>query len=198
MSNNKEWYNYLWIVTPVYLILGVFNILFAWIGLIFFMTPLLLAIFNKNKIYCNKYCDRGMFLQLLGKKLKFSRNRQTPSWLVSKYFRYGFMIFFLLMFLQSLWITFLVFKEIIEAKEVVKLFWTFKIGWNWANSTKEVSPWLVQFAYGFYSMMLTSNLIGIIFMILYKPRTWCTFCPMGTMTQLICKFHVKRENRKRS
>ena len=23
--------------------------------------------------------------------------------------------------------------------------------------------------------------------LLYKPRTWCTFCPMGTMTQSICK-----------
>ena len=24
-------------------------------------------------------------------------------------------------------------------------------------------------------------------MVLYKPRTWCAFCPMGTMTQGICK-----------
>nr|WP_297998807.1 hypothetical protein [uncultured Phascolarctobacterium sp.] len=24
-------------------------------------------------------------------------------------------------------------------------------------------------------------------MALFKPRTWCTFCPMGTMTQMICK-----------
>ena len=22
---------------------------------------------------------------------------------------------------------------------------------------------------------------------LFKPRTWCSFCPMGTMTQMICK-----------
>ena len=24
-------------------------------------------------------------------------------------------------------------------------------------------------------------------MILFKPRSWCVYCPMGTMTQLICK-----------
>ena len=24
-------------------------------------------------------------------------------------------------------------------------------------------------------------------MVLFKPRSWCVYCPMGTMTQLICK-----------
>nr|WP_293828420.1 4Fe-4S binding protein [uncultured Phascolarctobacterium sp.] len=30
-------------------------------------------------------------------------------------------------------------------------------------------------------------LLGLVVMALFKPRTWCTFCPMGTMTQMICK-----------
>ena len=34
-------------------------------------------------------------------------------------------------------------------------------------------------------------LIGLIVMVLYKPRTWCAFCPMGTMTQSICKLKNK-------
>ena len=28
-------------------------------------------------------------------------------------------------------------------------------------------------------------------MALYKPRSWCVYCPMGTMTQLICKAKAK-------
>ena len=36
--------------------------------------------------------------------------------------------------------------------------------------------------------MLTSELIGLILMFFYRPRTWCTFCPMGTVTQVICEF----------
>ena len=28
----KRWYDYLWIVSLLYLILGFFNILFAWLG----------------------------------------------------------------------------------------------------------------------------------------------------------------------
>ena len=35
--------------------------------------------------------------------------------------------------------------------------------------------------------MLTSTVLGLITMALFKTRSWCVYCPMGTMTQLICK-----------
>ncbi|MGN0752602.1 MAG: 4Fe-4S binding protein [Christensenellales bacterium] len=28
-----------------------------------------------------------------------------------------------------------------------------------------------------------------------KPRTWCAFCPMGTMTQAICKLRNRKNNK---
>jgi hypothetical protein len=34
MKEKKRWYDYLWIFSSVYLTLGFFNILFAWIGLL--------------------------------------------------------------------------------------------------------------------------------------------------------------------
>ena len=82
--------------------------------------------------------------------------------------------------------TYLVFNGTNGLKEVVKLLWTFKVPWSWTN-TSLVTPWVAQFAFGFYSMMLTSTILGIITMLLYKPRSWCVYCPMGTMTQLISK-----------
>ena len=97
-GKKKHWYDYLWIVTPIYLGLGFFNILFAWLGMIFFCLPLLISIFGGGKLYCNRYCDRGQFLSLLGGRLKLSRNRPTPRWMRSQAFRYGFLIFFFLMF----------------------------------------------------------------------------------------------------
>lgn len=108
MNRSKHWYEYLWIVTPVYLLLGFFNILFAWLGMIFFCVPLIIAIATGNKTYCNRYCDRGQFLTLLGGRLRLSRNRPTPNWMRSRWFRYGFLVFFLVMFLQMLWVTYLV------------------------------------------------------------------------------------------
>ncbi|WP_330694079.1 4Fe-4S binding protein [Lacrimispora sp.] len=52
------------------------------------------------------------------------------------------------------------------------------------------------FAFGFYSVMLTSTVLGLITMLLFKPRSWCVYCPMGTMTQGICMIkHKKGEYR---
>ena len=39
-----KWTEYLWIASMLYLFLGLFHILFAWLGLICFLVPLLLAV----------------------------------------------------------------------------------------------------------------------------------------------------------
>ena len=139
-GKKRHWYDYLWIWSIIYFSLGFFNILFAWLGMIDFILPLIFAIVGGNKWFCNNMCGRGQLFWLLGRNLKCSRKKPAPKWLSSKWFRYGF---------------------------------------------------LAQFGYGFYSLMLTSTLIGLIVMVLYKERTWCSFCPMGTMTQGICKLKNK-------
>lgn len=60
-----------------------------------------------------------------------------------------------------------------------------KLPWHF-NDLTNVSPWIAQFAFVFYNMMLTSTLLGFITMFFYKPKSWCVYCPMGTMTQGIC------------
>lgn len=182
----KKWYNYLWVASTLYLILGFFNIVFAWLGLLCFFIPLLISIFKGNKSYCHKYCGRGQLFQLLGSKYGLSRNKSIPSFFVSKYFRYGFLIFFLTMFINMLFVTYLVMQGSTSLKEVVTLFWQWQVPWHFAYAT-QVTPWIAQFAFGFYSVMLTSTVLGLLTMVLYKPRSWCVYCPMGTMTQVICK-----------
>jgi len=44
----KHWYDYLWILSLAYLILGFVNILFAWLGLLCFFIPLLIAAIGYN------------------------------------------------------------------------------------------------------------------------------------------------------
>jgi len=97
------------------------------------------------------------------------------------------LIFFFIMFFNMLFSTYLVFEGTRNLKEVVTLLWTIKLPWNWAYHGTAVAEWVAQFAFGFYSVMLTSTVLGLITMILYKPRSWCVYCPMGTMTQTICK-----------
>ena len=185
---NKKWSEYLWLVTIPYFVLGYFNIMFAWIGMIFFMTPLAFAIFKGNKTYCHNYCERGQFYTVVGKKL--SRNKPMPKFMTTSAFRYGFLTFFMVMFANMIFTTYLVFSSAQDLKEVVTLFWTFKLPWNYVV-TSDIPTWVVQYAFGFYSMMLTSASLGFITMILYKPRSFCVYCPMGTMTQTICKIKSK-------
>ena len=161
-GRKRPWYEYLWIVTPIYLGLGFFNILFAWLGMIFFCLPLMIALAGGGKLYCNRYCDRGRFFALLGGKLGLSRRRPTPRWLGSRWFRYGFLIFFFAMFFQMLFTTYLVGAGQQELGQTVKLFWTFRLPWHWAYHGTLFAPWVAQFAFGFYSLMLTSTLIGFI------------------------------------
>lgn len=63
---SRHWYHYLWIWSIIYFSLGFVNILFAWLGLINFCLPLLFAIIGGNKLFCNRYCDRGQFCVFSG------------------------------------------------------------------------------------------------------------------------------------
>lgn len=183
----KKWYDYLWIFSTIYLLLGFVNILFAWLGLICFFTPLLISLIGGSKTYCNRYCGRGQLFSMLGGRFGLSRKKDMPRWMVSPYFRYGFLIFFLAMFALMIWNTYLVFAGAESLKQVVTLLWTFKVPWQWAYHGTVFSAGVAQFAFGFYSVMLTSTILGLITMVLFKPRSWCVYCPMGTMTQMICK-----------
>lgn len=189
----KHWYDYLWIFSAVYLLLGFFNILFAWIGLLCFFIPLIISIAGGGKGYCNRYCGRGQLFSLLGGRFGLSRKKDPPKFLRSKWFRYGFLLFFFTMFFQMLWNTWLVFDEVHGLRQIVTVLWTFKLPWHWAYHGTAVAPWAAQFAFGFYSVMLTSTILGMITMVLFKPQSWCVYCPMGTMTQLICKAKSGRD-----
>lgn len=196
MKHKKTWRDYLWILTLTYLTLGFFNILFAWLGMLCFLIPLIISFSKGNKSYCNNYCGRGQLFALLGGKYGLSRKKDIPAWLRSKQFRYGFLIFFWVMFLLMIWNTYLVFSGTKDLNQVVTLLWTFKVPWQWAYHGTLFHPGVAQYAFGFYSIMITSSILGFITMVLYKPKSWCVYCPMGTMTQLICK--AKHSNKKGS
>ena len=186
-GSGKHWYDYLWIASLAYLILGFFNIMFAWLGLICFLVPLFISLSTGSKLYCNRYCGRGQLFSVMGKTFRLSSNRPIPNWMKSRAFRYGFLVFFLVMFCQMLLGTYLVFRGRTGLKQVVTVLWTFRLPWNHAYYVTGLPLWMSQFAFGFYSVMLTSTILGLVTMVLFRPRSWCVYCPMGTMTQMICK-----------
>ena len=124
---------------PSSIFLWVFsNILFAWLGMIDFLLPVMLAVFGGNKWYCNNLCGRGQLLMKLGTDLKLSRNRMTPRWMSKKWFRYAFLIFFLAMFGNMIFQTYLVGSGASSLKEAVQLFWSFQVPWGWSYAAGSV------------------------------------------------------------
>ena len=190
-QKQKHWYDYLWVTSALYLALGFFNITFAWLGLLCFFIPLLMSLFGADKGYCNRYCGRGQLLGLLGEKLKLSRNVPPPKFLRSPWFRYGFLTFFMVMFGLMLVSTWKVFTGA-PLSQTVTLLWVFRLPWQWAD-VSFAAPWMAQFAFGFFGVMLTSTVLGFVTMVLFRPRSWCVYCPMGTMTQGICKLRNGRK-----
>ena len=185
-----HWYDYLWIVSATYFMLGFFNIVFAWLGIICFMIPLLMAIISGSQGYCNRYCGRGQLFLQIGNNLGLSRGRVAPRWLSSTWFRNSFLVFFMFFFIQMLVFTWQVANGSRSLSETSHLLWTFHVSWHFAYPV-EVEPWVAQFAFGLYGIMLTSLIVGIVLTMVYRPRTWCLFCPMGNMTQMICKLKNK-------
>lgn len=37
----------------------------------------------------------------------------------------------------------------------------------------------------FWNVILVTTIVGTIFGVLYSPRAWCTFCPMGSLSALV-------------
>lgn len=177
----------MWIASLVYLIMGFFNIMFAWAGLLCFFIPLIISVAAGTKGYCNSYCGRGQLFGILGGRLGLSVRKDMPKWMVSKWFRYIFLVFFMAMFAIMIWNTFLVFSGGKSLSQAVTLMWSFKVPWHWAYHGTLFHQGVAQFAFGFYGIMVTSTILGMLTMVIFKPRSWCVYCPMGTMTQLICK-----------
>ena len=76
-------------------------------------------------------------------------------------FRLAFMTFFFAMFFDILYTTWVV--------------------------AQGAGDWQTVFAFRLYRFMLTSEIIAIASMLCFRPRSWCVYCPMGTLTQLICQ-----------
>ena len=92
-----------------------------------------------------------------------------------------FLTFFMIMFFLMLYSTYKVFTGA-PLQQTVTLLWVFKLPWQWAEVSM-VTPWFAQFAFGFFGIMLTSTILELITMVLFRPKSWCVYCPMGTMTQ---------------
>ena len=51
------------------------------------------------------------------------------------------------------------------------------VPWGWNYTAGTVSDWVAQFSFGFYSLMLTSAIIGFAVNVLFSPITGAASAP---------------------
>lgn len=55
---------------------------------------------------------------------------------------------------------------------------------NWGN--------LYGIGMVFYRLIVVTTIIGVILSLVYNHRTWCSFCPMGTLASIVSKFRKSK------
>ena len=116
------------------------------------MAALLALSYSKGRFWCANLCPRGSFLDFIVRPL--SGFGQGPRFLTSSIFRYSFLALFMAGFI-------------------------FRI----STAMTEAAVWIMLEKVGFVfaSICLVTTIVATALGLFYSPRTWCTFCPMGTL-----------------
>ncbi|KGN01765.1 4Fe-4S binding protein [Clostridium botulinum] len=81
-------------------------------------------------------------------------------------------------------------SKIFRVLVIVFMFYMFGIGiyMNWGN--------IAGIAMIFYKMIVVTTLVGLILSIFYNHRSWCNFCPMGSIAAFISHFKKNKKTLK--
>ncbi|ACB84498.1 4Fe-4S binding protein [Natranaerobius thermophilus] len=152
---------YAWFVT---LLIGVGGQFLPQLGLLvpFIMIALIVMSLFKGKYWCGNFCPHGSFFDQL--ILPISRNVRIPNFLKSKLV----IAAVFLLFIINLSIRFVIIIQQMGTEPL-----THRLGFMFANT--------------YLMVLLVGGLLGVVI----NARTWCQFCPMGTMESIFYKLGKK-------
>lgn len=188
MRNNK----FLFLITILYFVLGSINIYFSLLGLICMIFPIILMIKNKMKTWCQVYCPRASLYTTVGKQIKSSR--KTPMFFIKGNMKWIMLSYFGVSLFIVTMSTIAVSTGSKPPMESLRFLIIFKIPGEMLQLIKfsGFAPWIIHLSYRFYSMMMTTTALGFMLALIYKPRTWCTICPIATISDVYIKSTKKK------
>jgi len=144
-----------WAIVPLISLAGLY---YHKIGLIMpvMMIFLLGLSFFRGRFWCGNLCPRGAFLELFIKPISFYG--KIPELFKSKYFRYLVVTVFMTIFTLRT-----------------------KAAFSAWSTMEALDRWGLVFA----TLCLVTTIIAVVLGVLYSPRAWCSFCPMGTIEKWI-------------
>ncbi len=177
----KNIQNRLFIITILFFVVGMIHISFSLIGILCFTIPFIQYNHYKDKVWCKYVCPRaGYFNRVIS---KINIGLKPPKWFNKVGFKNAVLIYFGINLFFVTMSTIMVSIGRISPIDQIR----FLIMFPWPVELPqllnfEVPLNLLHFSYRIYSMMLTSVIIGSLLGIVYRPRTWCTICPVNTLT----------------
>ena len=145
---------------PFTILVALGGLWFPWLGLLVLpiMLTLIVMSFMRGRFWCGKICSHGsLFDYVLG---RVSKNRNIPGFLKSPLFVSAFFAFFGYNMTRRLLV-------------VARLWGTIQF-WE-------------RLGFIFVAAYLMVFVVGGALAVVIRPRTWCSFCPMGTVEKLSYK-----------
>lgn len=183
MKNNLKNNKYLFLGTVAFFGLAFINIHFAILGIVCMTIPFVLLFRDGKKTWCSGYCPRASLFTTLGTKWGRKGKKIPMSFIKGNVKNYVLAYFGIALFITTmstlrvarggmpplLYPRFLIFIPLnVDFPQLFEL--------------TMFAPWVTHLSFRLFSMMMTTTVFGLILSYLYKPRTWCTICPISTLS----------------
>jgi len=175
---------YLYLIALAFFILGFVNIIFGILGFVCMLLPFVFLVKDGKKTWCIKYCPRANLFTVLFRERSIIG--KTPIWFTKGKAKWIMITYFTLNLIIMFMSTLMVFKGNIAPIEQVRFFMFFGLPLEMPQLLQlgQMADWAVHFAYRLYSMMFTTTILGLVLGLLFLPRTWCTICPINTISDI--------------
>ena len=182
------WRRYLFLIAIVFFALGFVNIIFAWIGFLCLTLPFILLAKNRKKTWCRNYCPRANLFDVLFRNRSLT-GKAGPEWLVRGKAKWFVLVYFLFNLFILTMSTIMVSVGRIAPVEKIRFLIAFKLPWNMPQilDLGLFPGWAVHLSFRVYSMMFTTTVLGLLLAWIFKPKTWCTVCPINTVSDMVLK-----------
>jgi hypothetical protein len=173
--------NVVFIFTILFFLLGLINITFSLLGLICFTYPLYDYYKNRSRAWCKSICPRKSFFARLFSKVNLGFNPKAIA--SSKKIKQIVLLYFGVNLFIATMSTIMVLIGRIEPITEVRFMIALPVFKQFYQLIALKSPdFIIHFSYRIYSMMFSSLLVGSLLSFVFRPITWCTICPINTIT----------------
>jgi polyferredoxin len=187
------WRRYSFILTIAFFVLGFFNILFAWLGFLCLLFPFVLLMKNKRKTWCQDYCPRANLFGVLFRNRSLT-GKAGPKWLIRGEVKGYVLIYFFSNIFLLIMSTLMVLIGRMEPINIIRFLIAFKLPWEIPQFLNFGSfpDWTIHLSFRIYSIMFTTTVLGLLLDWIFRPRTWCTVCPINTISDLVLRKSEKQ------